>query len=127
MSYRASFTILIMLLFAGCASRQAGDDLFFAPASQSILLQIENQNWLDVGVYQIEDNGTLPYRVATVSALASSRVRVRPRSARGTIRLLVRPIGSRQAHLTNQVLVSPGETVRLTVGNHLALTSLYVN
>ena len=99
--------------------------------TEQTALRIRNDNWLDVRVYLVSDTGARAVRVGTVSAASSSVIRLRGRVLqeirnRGTVRFLLRPIGSRASYTTQAILVHPGDQIRLSVANQLAMSTFFV-
>jgi hypothetical protein len=117
--------IAVSGLQAGCASVSQNADSD-EPATSRTTLVVENNNWADMAVYLI-NNGT---RARLGSAPSFSRTRfVLPDAlvgARGQIRILADPIGSSQRFLSDEILVRPGQQVRLRVENNVALSSYAV-
>jgi hypothetical protein len=79
-----------------------------------VTVVVTNQNLLDVNVFAV--GGSQTARLGTVSTHATQTFEI-PRNlfvARG-LRLLMDPVGSGQGMLTDEVQVSPGDTVSLTI------------
>ncbi len=94
-------------------------------------LRVRNDNWSDVKVYVVSESGASAVRVGTVSAASSSVIRLRGRvlqeiRARGSVRFLLRPFGSRASYTTPAMLVSLGDQIQLSVANRLAFSTLFV-
>ena len=94
-------------------------------------LRIRNDNWLDVRVYLVSESGAAPIRVGTVSSVSTSVIRLRGRVLheirnRGTVRFLLRPIGSRASYTTQPMLVNPGDQIQLSVASRLVYSTSFV-
>lgn len=89
-------------------------------------VSVTNNNLNDVDVYALE--GGLYQRLAMVPSMDSVRVKL-PTAAQitGGVRLLVAPIGGQYSFFTGDILVSPGDNIRLTVANPLGLTNWFVS
>ncbi len=99
--------------------------------AEQTALRIRNDNWLDVKVYLVSESGASPVRVGTVSAASSSVIRLRGPVLqeirnRGTVRFLIRPIGSRASYTTQAMLVHPGDQMQLSVANRLTFSTVFV-
>ena len=113
----------------GCASRATSFDT--GVETERAALRVRNDNWHDVRIYIATEFGQATVRVATVPASSSAVIRLRGRvlheiRTRGTVRFLIRPLGSRASYTTHAVLVGPGDEMRLNVSNQLSLTTLYI-
>jgi hypothetical protein len=94
--------------------------------NKNVAVDVTNNNFNDVDVYALE--GGIYQRLAFVPSMDSVRVKL-PTSAQltGGVRLLVSPIGGQYAYFTGEILVSPGDAIRLTVTNPLDLTNWFVS
>ena len=93
--------------------------------AEGTYLVVTNANWADVTVYSAR--GATRSRIGFVTAL-STRTLLIPRSAMpdGTFRLLLDPVGSNKAYLTESIAVSRGQQVELTVMPALPMTTFAV-
>ena len=109
-------------LIAACGSGRMARERV---APQWTYLIVTNTNWADVTIFSVR--GMTRSRIGFVSAL-STRAFLVPRSDMpdGTVRLLVDPIGSDRAYVTESIGVSPGQHVELTVMPAMAMTTLAV-
>lgn len=121
--------VLAAAAMSGCATNTAPLDRGLrAPATA---IRIRNDNWQDVRVYLLPANGGVPVRLATVGSMNSAVIPIRGAIAaeawsRGSVQLLLRPIGTRSSFTTPAVFVTPGDVMRLTVANQLTFSSLTV-
>lgn len=125
----AALSLSLLTMVSGCSSRATSFDTDI-PARQTAL-RIRNDSWQDIRIYMITGTGVATVRVGTVSAVSSARIRLkgsvlREIRSRGSIRFLVRPLGSRADFATQAILVQPGDEIRLTVANQLSLSTLFV-
>ncbi len=90
-----------------------------------IAVEVTNNNFNDVNVYALE--GGMYQRLAMVPSMDSVNVKL-PSYAdmTGGVRLLVSPIGGSYSFFTGQILVSPGDSIRLNVANPIGLTNWFV-
>ncbi len=114
----------------GCAKQQATSFDTGVHAEQTAL-SIRNNNWQDVRVYLVTSSGRESVRLGTVSAASSARIPITGHMLqeirnRGSVRLQLRPLGSRSSYTTEDIIVQPGDEVRLSVANQLSLTTVYV-
>lgn len=91
-----------------------------------VAVAVTNNNLNDVDVYALE-NGIYQH-LAMVPSMDSVRVKL-PSYAEltGGVRLLVSPIGGQYAFFTGEILVNPGDAIRLTVANPIDLTNWFVS
>lgn len=113
----------VALVGVGCAS--AGGAVEGDPSGESVTVLVENHNWQDATVY-VTGYGPRA-RLGTVTSMTSKRFVV-PRALQGTdgLRLEADLIGSSTRRGTGRILVSPGDEVRWTLENQLALSSYAV-
>lgn len=91
--------------------------------TEEILFQVKNFNWSDVTVYLLR--GGVRTRLGVVNSMGEASFRL-PAGLMGSssdVRLLLDPIGSSVAYMTDPIFVQPGQTVEMSVENHLPLTS----
>jgi hypothetical protein len=93
---------------------------------RNVAVNVTNNNFNDVDVYALE--GGIYQRLAMVPSMDSVSVKL-PGDAQitGGVRLLVDPIGGQSAFFTGEILVSPGDAIRLTVANPIDLTNWFVS
>lgn len=128
---RVVITALAMLalpLVAACASSggaEQTDQAATSPKSpdRGIPVVVENDNFNDVTIYAM--TGSATYRLGTVTGIQTDTLRMRQAYlAGGPLRLLVDPIGSLDAYLSDPVVVDQRSEVQLDVGQTLALTTI---
>ena len=115
--------VVAAVIGAGCAS---GDGLRPADRqARTVTVLVDNNNWQDANIYVV---GMGPrVRLGTVTSMTTKRFAV-PRAAQRPdgLQLEADLIGSNVRKLTNRIVVNPGEEVRWTLENHLALSSYSV-
>ncbi|MGH7557517.1 MAG: hypothetical protein ACREMD_07020 [Gemmatimonadota bacterium] len=113
---------LALLLAAGCVSAEERQAATTGPIS----VQVTNHNFLDMNVYAVAGSQTI--RLGTVRTNAEQMFEVPPGlPVTGGLRFLVDPIGSSDAYLSDDVLVSPGDIVDLVIQSSLGLSSTVVH
>lgn len=121
-------TFMVMLatalaaIGAGCATH-GYPGLARTDAAGDHVLRVRNDNWQDVRIYLVQEDGSAPQRLGSVSGLSVGTVRL-PRTSDRFVRFLLRPIGSRVEYVTNAIYLEPGRVVQLTVANALAQSNL---
>ena len=110
-------------LIAACGSGRMARERV---APQWTYLIVTNTNWADVTIFSVR--GMTRSRIGFISSL-STRTFLVPRSDMpdGTVRLLLDPLGSDRAYLTESIAVGPGQHVELTVMPSMAMTTLAVH
>ena len=124
-----ALSVGFITVVTGCSQRATSFDTNI-PARQTAL-RIRNDSWQDVRVYMTTGTGVATVRLGTVSAASTERIRLKGSvlqqvRSRGSIRLMLRPLGSRAGFATQAVFVQPGDEIRLTVANQLTLSTLFV-
>ena len=119
----------VVVVVTGCAQQATSFETGIH--TEQTALRVRNDNWLDVRVYLVSESGAAAVRVGTVSAASSSVIRLRGRvlqeiRTRGSVRFLLRPIGSRASYTTPAMLVSPGDQIQLSVANQLVFSTFLV-
>ncbi len=120
-----------MLFFpAGCVSgglSQGGDPSLSRP--RGVTAHIENHNWSDMRIYLLID-GLRTQRLATLTSLEKTTVRIPPRLLRGRLgfHLQATAIGSRATVTTPEINAVAGDEIVWTVENHLpnSINSLWI-
>ena len=115
----------------GCARQQATSFDTGVHSQEETALSIRNNNWQDVRVYLVTSSGRESTRLGTVSAASSARIPITGHLLqeirnRGSVRFQLRPLGSRSSYTTQEIIVQPGDQMRLSVANQLRLTTVYV-
>lgn len=89
-------------------------------------LQVENNNWLDAHLYLVRDGmltslgfmngpGEEHFTLPSMATMAGADIQV-----------LALPIGGTGAYLSPVLVISPGDKVKMTIQNNLALSSVAV-
>ena len=87
-----------------------------------VRLEVDNQNYLDVVVFGLQDHTTT--RIGSVTGLSSATFTIPHRLlVLGRVRLLVDPVGSPVAYLTDEVMVNPGDILELRVASVIRMSS----
>ncbi len=103
-----------------------------AVAERQTAVRIRNNNWSDVRVYLVRENGGPPVRLGRVTSMTTLRIPLRGAVAselktQGSLRFLIRPLGNPgQGYLTHSVMMTPGAVMSLTVANRLAQSRILV-
>jgi hypothetical protein len=120
-----ALAVLAVLGTTACASA-AGQTAMNEPVPQSkvpVQVRVRNNKDDNVDVYAMV-NGTYKH-IMTVPAMETRQAQVNA-TARG-VRLLVDPVGSNDAFLTNTILVNAGQGIDLTVASSLQRSSWAVD
>lgn len=120
--------VAILALGACAGAPQIGDP--FAPGSgeQPVEVQVQNSNWSDMRIYAGRDGGPM-VRLGTVTSLSTRTFRIPRAVVGGSTRVLLRadPIGARGIFQTDPISVYGGDTIRLSLRNHLAISDYSVH
>lgn len=109
---RRLFLSLLTASVAACASSRAAVDEEPTPATY---VRVSNQAFLDHTVYVVR--GSQRIRLGQVSGNQTARFRIPDYVVVGSssLRFLVDPIGSQRVSQSFDIMVSPGDEVRLTI------------
>ncbi|MGD8321073.1 MAG: hypothetical protein PVJ02_11470 [Gemmatimonadota bacterium] len=110
-------------------SATAADSAETAKAAKPAVptLQVENNNWMDVHVYLVQDGEPLSLGMVTGPGTTEFRLPMMATMAGSDVQLLVLPIGGNDDYLSPLLTVNPGDVVDLTVQNSLPLSSVVVS
>jgi hypothetical protein len=114
--------ILVVLVLSGCGGRSRSP-FRAGGGNEAIRIEVRNDNFLDVTVYVLPDG--VSHRIGDVTGSSSATLDVPARLifAATSMRLLVNPIGSREAYLSEEILVSHGDLIRLHVASQIQMSS----
>lgn len=126
--FRPTASLVLFLILSagwtGCARRSPfADD---ARGEEPVRLEVENHNYLDVVVFAMPDG--IWRRLGTVTGTSTTTLEVPGAiaSRASGFRLLVDPVGSQAAYLTEPIYASPGDIVVLQVGSVIRMSSWYL-
>jgi len=114
---------------AACAAHHAApanaraDSLL---AAEQLVLEIENHNWSDVVVFILHDGRSARLAQVTAGRSISVPLLARHVSPMGTFQIAVHPIGGSSDYRSEALSARTGTTVRLTVENSVARSSVAV-
>lgn len=83
---------------------------------EAVTLRVDNQAFPDMAIYIIEQSGVRS-RLATATGNSVTTIRIPNRFLGGTrtLRFQADPIGGNRAPISEEITVSPGDTVTLTI------------
>ena len=117
--------IPMTLSAAACAGSSTSDDELTPRPIYRPVITITNDHWYPVNVYHV--NGGTRFRLGTVSTMRSETFRMPDDvQAGGVLRLLLDPVGSGNAYLTEQIVVGAGQSVFFRVQTRLAASSWFI-
>lgn len=90
-------------------------------------VRVHNDNWSTVDLYVVRYG--MKWRLGMVETGQTENFQVPAgfEQTSGELRLLVEPIGSPYAYITEPVMFVKGDTIQLDVGNQLGLTTFVVD
>ena len=102
-------------LAAGVLSACYGRGRNAAIPQEATTVRVRNQSFLDHNIYVL--NGSARSRLGTVSGNSTATLRIPPTLVQpgGLLRFLADPIGSSITPVSEQIVVSPGDEVQLTI------------
>ena len=116
--------LVLGLAMAGCAPA-AKDGSRRGQAPQPLVV-VANRNFSDMNVMVVQSGARV--RLGTMTGLSTRRFRL-PRGVRGTsaeIRIVADHIGGTQTYQSPPVRMLPGQSLELTIGSSLPLSSVAV-
>ncbi len=117
-----SALVAVMLVGLSCGGRSTDEPP--APLARS-LVHVINNNTLTMHMYAIV--GPQMASLGVVSSFSRETYEL-PTSAvaRGEVRILADPIGSRVGYVTDRIVFSPGDEIEVKLENNLAISSYSV-
>jgi hypothetical protein len=116
-------------LWTGTASAQGtapAADAESDARSADAKVRVTNQNWLDAKLYLDDDGLLVPLGFVTSQQTAEFTLPPRVLTGAGQLRIVARPIGSREVYVSDNLLVSRGDGVVVTLQNQLGLSTTSV-
>lgn len=114
--------LVVAAVLSACAGRRASTPFAGGGEDYDIPVEVDNHNYLDIVVFAMQGEAT--NRLGSVTGLSSRSLTVPGQLVvAGRIRLLVDPVGSREAYLTEDIMVNPGDVVVLQVGSVIRQSS----
>lgn len=110
----------------GLFGRQPGEPAPGASSDSAVTVEVTNQAWENIHVYAIAGASWTSLGVLSSQDEGSYELPEGLIGNRREIRLAADPIGSRQAFISDPILIEPGDRVRWTIQDNLALSSVFV-
>ena len=108
--------LLLLLVSGACRSAREAADQEPGPERGPATLEVENQNFLDMTVYVVD--GGVRQRLGVARGNSTTSLAIPDRLIRGgasPLRFLADPIGGEGLPVTEEIVVEPGDTVRLVI------------
>lgn len=121
---RVSFLLFASAAAGACTSGRARPRIWSAPAS-GYSVTVRNDNWLDADVYATYLGSN--FRLGFVRGLTTATLPL-PRDFihLGTVQLRVDPVGTESTYTSDQIVISPGQRIELTVNTVLSMSNYAV-
>jgi len=103
----------LLVVGAGCKTLSHGSDTYDPNAPT--IVQVDNQGFLDMNVFAVRSSQRL--RLGTATGNNRTNLTIPPAIISGLtpLRFIADPIGGRRASVSQEITVSPGDTVVLTI------------
>lgn len=113
MSARVLAFSVALLTIGACGALKHGSTAI--DPSQTTTVQVDNQGFLDMAVYVVRSTERI--RLGTATGNRKTDLRVPPGIVSGLtpLRFIADPIGGNRASISEEITVSPGDTVVLTI------------
>jgi hypothetical protein len=118
--------VVLLVLAVGACSMGGGEGSADAPSRPATTVEVQNNNWMDMVIYVVRSGMRVRLGMVTTMNRASFRVPNFVAGASTSVRLEAHPIGSNQRFVAPAVQAWPGQTIDLTIQNHLAVSSVTV-
>ena len=115
----------VLLTVAPAAAQQApaAHDTEEAAPPRGAHVAVTNHNWLDARLYVDDDGLLLPLGFVMSQQTAEFQLPTRILSSSGAVRIVARPIGSRQSYTSQNLILNHGDLLQVTLQNQLGLSS----
>lgn len=126
---RQRWSVLLALPFLVAftrPSRSLSSGMAAGSTSVKTTIEVTNENWNAVDVSLLRSG--LSARLGTVATETTAKYSM-PRDyeqAGADVRLMIHPIGSTYTYVTDTLIFTPGQTIKLDVHNNLDLTTVTV-
>ena len=119
-------SILLTAVLSGCRSGSDGSPFSMRRGNQSVALEVDNNNFLDITVYAIGAGAT--FKLGDVAGKSIRTFRIDPQqvSMVSGLQLQVDPLGSAREYLSPVVYPDRGAEVVLVVGANLNRTFITI-
>lgn len=113
MSIRVFALAAALASVAACNAFKRGSGSM--PSSEPTTLQVDNQGFLDMAVYAVRSVERI--RLGTATGNRKTNLRIPSTLVNGLtpLRFIADPIGATRASISEEITVSPGDTVVLTI------------
>jgi hypothetical protein len=107
---RRLFVGLVVTALAACATTKN-----VRPDQPVTILEVDNQSVLDMTIYVYRSQERI--RIGTATGLATSHIKIPSNLIFGptSLRFLADPIGANRLPITEEISVSPGDTIQMTI------------
>lgn len=122
----SALTVLFLALASSASAQEAPKKVAEKSHRETIKLEVENNNYLDMHIYGVRDGYFRSLGVVT--GLTSEELTI-PETLTlpgAEFQILADPIGGTVSYLTDPIVLGTGKEVDLTVQNDLALSSFSV-
>lgn len=119
----------LVLLLSACAvfGGQSGDSSPGTSGEREVVrVKATNLAWMSIHVYAISGGSWQSLGLLASQDEETWDLSVSLTASRQELRLAADPVGSRQAFISDRILVRPGDLVEWTIQNNLALSSVSV-
>src|SRR5690349_20113358 len=113
MRTKSIFLATLLLIVAGCNAFRHGSD----PAVQAgaTTLEVDNQGFVDMTVYAVRNSQRLRLELATRNHKTTMTIPLGLIGGITTLRFIADPIGGTRASVSQEISVTPGDTVELLI------------
>lgn len=123
---RTAALAALVVASIGCSMAVGETETESPSLAAGTIVEVTNNNWLDAVVYVVRLG--VQQRLGTVNSMTSRRLEVPSPLVRhgADLRFEVHPIGTTQSMITDPIAVAPGQRVRFTIQNHLAVSDFTI-
>jgi hypothetical protein len=113
MKIRSIVFALLVLGASACNAFSRGSGS--SDQNQPTVLQVDNQGFLDMTVYALRSSQRVRVGTATGNSKSNFTIPSFLMSGLTTLRFVADPIGGRRASVSQEITITPGDTVVLTI------------
>jgi hypothetical protein len=126
--FRSAVVIaLAAAILPGCRRSQLPENVVpELPDTQSVVLQVQNNNWADIIIYVVHDGRRT--RLNSVTATKNSSLIIPPNMIGqvGDLQLVARRVGANDRYISQTISIRTGSTIVLTLESDLRRSSVAV-
>jgi hypothetical protein len=108
---------LVLATLLACNAIRRGANTDNTNLNGPTIVEVDNQGFLDMTIYATPSSSTQRVRLGIANGHAKTNLTIPPFMISGlaTLRFIADPIGGRRATVSQEIVVTPGDTVVMTI------------